>query len=96
VWRFDRKCRTGLLVTGLLLMAVLAGVFGADPRLPGRDADIRRAVAQLAGDKANIRFVLNTHFHADHAGNNASFAGTGATINCARECSPQAFHGTIQ
>ncbi len=56
------------------------GILLIDTGVSGRDADIRRAIAQLAGDKANIRFVLNTHFHADHSGNNAAFAGTGATI----------------
>ena len=75
------------------------GVLLIDTGLPGRDADIRRAVAQLAGE-ANIRFVLNTHFHADHSGNNASFAGTGATIiahgNVLRRLSTEQFSDVMQ
>ena len=39
---------------------------------------IEAAVQKLSPGK--IRFVLNTHFHDDHAGGNAVFATNGATI----------------
>ena len=33
-----------------------------------------------------IRFVFNTHYHADHSFGNRSFMDAGATIVCSREC----------
>jgi glyoxylase-like metal-dependent hydrolase (beta-lactamase superfamily II) len=41
---------------------------------------IRRELARLAGANGKIRFIVNTHWHGDHTGGNADFAGTGATI----------------
>lgn len=39
---------------------------------------LKKAVTRLAAGP--VRFVLNTHFHYDHVGNNASLAGSGAVI----------------
>src|SRR5512132_3521010 len=33
-----------------------------------------------------IRFVFNTHYHADHTFGNSIFMEAGATIVCSREC----------
>jgi glyoxylase-like metal-dependent hydrolase (beta-lactamase superfamily II) len=33
-----------------------------------------------------IRFVFNTHYHADHSFGNSVFSAAGATIVCSREC----------
>ncbi len=76
------------------------GVLLIDTGVPGRDADIQRAIAHLAGDKASIRFVLDTHFHADHSGNNAAFAKAGAVViaheNVRKRLSTEQFSDFLQ
>ena len=76
------------------------GILLVDTGVPGRDGDIRSAIARFAGDQANIRFVLNTHFHADHSGNNASFVKAGATViahgNVRKRLSTEQFNDFLQ
>lgn len=55
------------------------GVFLVDDQLPGRGPALEAAIAEIAGEGVP-RFVLNTHWHRDHAGSNAHFAGHGAAV----------------
>src|SRR5713226_1198946 len=43
-------------------------------------ADLRKTTGKP------IRFVFDTHYHADHAFGNSLFVDAGATILCSREC----------
>lgn len=36
-----------------------------------------------------IRFLFNTHYHADHAFGSAQFAAAGATVVCSRDCAAE-------
>lgn len=63
-------------------LAVLAGDDGVvmvDDQLPDTGALIEGAVVEVAGAGAP-RFLVNTHWHADHTGGNAHFAELGTTI----------------
>lgn len=62
----------GLLVgeNGLLLV---------DDQLPGTGPQIEAAIVEIAGEGIP-RFVLNTHWHADHIGANPHFHAAGSTI----------------
>lgn len=41
---------------------------------------IQAALNSIAGVNKPVRFVINTHYHADHTDGNAAFAARGATI----------------
>ena len=63
-------------------MALLTGVDGAvmiDDQLPNNGDEIEGAVVSIAGEGVP-RFIVNTHWHGDHTGNNAYFAEQGSTI----------------
>ena len=72
-----------MLSTGIAgNLGLLVGEDGAvliDDQLPNTGALIEGAVVELAGDEAP-RFIVNTHYHGDHAGGNAHLAERGATI----------------
>jgi glyoxylase-like metal-dependent hydrolase (beta-lactamase superfamily II) len=54
------------------------GVFLVDDQYAPLSAKIKQAIAEIT-DK-EVRFVLNTHFHADHTGGNEPLAEAGAII----------------
>jgi len=54
------------------------GVFIVDDELMPMSAKLKAAVAALS--KKPVRFVINTHHHADHTGGNAAMGGSGAVI----------------
>lgn len=54
------------------------GVFVIDDQYPNSAAANLAKIAEIAG--AGPRYLVNTHWHGDHAGGNAAFAGAGATI----------------
>src|SRR5258705_236700 len=41
---------------------------------------IQAALKNLAITDKPVRFVINTHYHGDHAGGNAPFANSGSTV----------------
>ncbi|MEO0425307.1 MAG: MBL fold metallo-hydrolase [Pseudomonadota bacterium] len=51
------------------------GVIIVDDQYAPLASKIRNALAELAGDAAPIRFVINTHYHGDHTGGNETFQG---------------------
>lgn len=55
------------------------GVVMVDDQLSATSALIEGAVIEIAGD-GSPRFIVNTHWHGDHTGNNALFAEDGTTI----------------
>jgi len=54
------------------------GVFIVDAEFAELHPKIRAALAKLS-DRP-VRFVINTHWHGDHTGDNANLAGEGAVI----------------
>jgi glyoxylase-like metal-dependent hydrolase (beta-lactamase superfamily II) len=54
------------------------GAFIVDTQFAPLSDKIRAAVDAAGG--GDIAFVVNTHWHGDHTGGNANFAGDGATI----------------
>jgi cyclase len=54
------------------------GVFIVDDELPPMSAKLKAAVAALS--KKPVRFVINTHWHMDHAGGNPAMGTAGAVI----------------
>src|SRR5688572_20687189 len=54
------------------------GVFIIDDELEVMSPKLLAALSKLS--KAPVRFVINTHWHADHAGGNAAFGNAGAII----------------
>jgi len=54
------------------------GTFLIDDQFAQLSDKIRAALATLSDQP--VRFVLNTHFHGDHTGGNASLGATGAVI----------------
>lgn len=55
------------------------GILLIDDQLPGRGSALEAAIETIAGEGVP-RFILNTHWHGDHAGGNAHFAPQGATV----------------
>lgn len=54
------------------------GVFVIDDQYPNSAPANLAKIKEIAGGAP--RYLLNTHWHADHAGGNAAFAGAGAMI----------------
>ena len=54
------------------------GVFIIDDQLAPMTAKLKAALAALS--KKPLRFLVNTHWHADHTGNNTAMAAAGAVI----------------
>ncbi|MBI1340517.1 MBL fold metallo-hydrolase [bacterium] len=54
------------------------GAFVIDDQFPNNADQNLAKIRELAG--GGPKFVVNTHWHGDHAGGNAAFAGAGATI----------------
>jgi glyoxylase-like metal-dependent hydrolase (beta-lactamase superfamily II) len=54
------------------------GAFIVDTQFAPLSDKIQAAVRAAGG--GDIEFVVNTHWHGDHTGGNANFAGNGATI----------------
>jgi glyoxylase-like metal-dependent hydrolase (beta-lactamase superfamily II) len=54
------------------------GIFIIDDELEPMTAKLKAALAALS--KKPVRFVVNTHWHMDHAGNNPAMAAAGAVI----------------
>ena len=62
-------------------MAVLAGDDGIlviDDLLQPWTQKIRKAVSKI--QKGPIKYLLNSHYHYDHAGSNAAFGGTSTIV----------------
>lgn len=55
------------------------GIVLVDDQLPDSGAAIEGAVVEISGGEAP-RFIVNTHWHADHTGGNAHFAAGGSII----------------
>jgi glyoxylase-like metal-dependent hydrolase (beta-lactamase superfamily II) len=54
------------------------GVFIVDDELTPMSAKLKAAIAALS--KKPVRFVINTHWHADHTGGNPAMGSAGAVI----------------
>jgi len=54
------------------------GVFVIDDQYPGTAPANLAKIKEIAG--AGPRYLVNTHWHGDHAGGNAAFAEAGAMI----------------
>ena len=54
------------------------GIIIIDDQFAPLTEKIKKALSKLS-DKP-VRFVINTHFHGDHAGGNENFGGQGAII----------------
>ncbi len=55
------------------------GILLIDDLLPRTGPIVEAAIADIAGDGVP-RFILNTHYHADHTGSNDHFHAEGSTI----------------
>lgn len=55
------------------------GVFMIDDQFAPLTDRIEAAIAEVAG-AGDVRFIVNTHYHADHTGGNETLAGRGATV----------------
>jgi glyoxylase-like metal-dependent hydrolase (beta-lactamase superfamily II) len=55
-----------------------AGVILVDSEFAPLHEKIKAAIAALSAQP--VKFVINTHYHGDHTGGDAAFAGEGATI----------------
>lgn len=55
------------------------GVFMIDDQFAPLTDRIEQAIRELGG-AGDVRFIVNTHYHADHTGGNEAWAGRGATI----------------
>jgi cyclase len=60
-----------------------SGVLLVDAEWPQLNTKVRAAVARISGKP--IRYVINTHWHWDHAGGDAQFAHSGALIIASRQ-----------
>jgi cyclase len=65
------------------VVAGAAGVLLVDAEWPELNDKVRAAVARIAREP--IRYVINTHWHWDHAGGDALFARQGALIIASQE-----------
>jgi cyclase len=54
------------------------GVILVDGQFAPMHPKLKAAVAAFSGQP--IRYLVNTHFHGDHTGGNAAFAGDGVTV----------------
>ena len=54
-----------------------------------------KAAVDAATNKLPIRYVVNTHFHGDHTGGNAPFAGDGAVITAQENVRKRLAEGTV-
>jgi glyoxylase-like metal-dependent hydrolase (beta-lactamase superfamily II) len=78
-----QNVRTGLnVITGaggnVVVWSGTDGVVLVDTGLAASSAALVEAIARISA--APVRFVINTHGHADHAGGNEAFARKGAVI----------------
>jgi cyclase len=83
-WQGDRETQRqtnlGWVVFGDYILVIDANFpWGARDVLP----EIRKTSAKP------IRFVFNTHYHADHAYGNVVFAEAGATVICTEACAEE-------
>jgi glyoxylase-like metal-dependent hydrolase (beta-lactamase superfamily II) len=60
------------------------GIFLIDDQYAPLTSKIRAAINSLAGEKVQVKFILNTHFHGDHTGGNENF-GKGGTLIVAHD-----------
>lgn len=60
------------------------GVFLIDDQYAPLTPKIRASINELAGENAQVKFILNTHFHGDHTGGNENF-GKGGTLIVAHD-----------
>lgn len=71
------------------------GTFLVDDQYAPLTPLLRAKLDELAGGKAEVRFVLNTHVHGDHTGGNENLGAAGALIvaheNVRRRMSTDAF-----
>jgi glyoxylase-like metal-dependent hydrolase (beta-lactamase superfamily II) len=65
------------------VLAGEGGVLLVDAEWPELNAKVRAAVAHISAKP--IRYVINTHWHWDHAGGDADFARRGALIISSQE-----------
>jgi cyclase len=56
------------------------GILIVDTEYAPLAGKIQAALNSIAGANKPVRFVINTHYHADHTDGNAAFAARGATI----------------
>ncbi len=56
------------------------GIIVIDDQFAPLTKKINKALADLANSDAPVRFVLNTHWHADHTGGNENYGKAGAVI----------------
>jgi cyclase len=54
---------------------------------------IKAAIDKVSGGKP-IKYLIDTHFHGDHTGGNAAFAGDGATVVAHKTLALRLEHGT--
>ena len=83
-WQGDRQTQrqtnVGWVVFGDYILVI-------DANFPWGARDILPEILGSSGKP--IRFVFNTHYHADHAYGNVVFAETGATVVCTEACTEE-------